>query len=65
MWMEIVEIWQNLEKTQILVFFPHYMWAEKNYVMKPYDAMYHTEIHETKIQEIRIFTYIQTKDNFW
>ena len=28
--MEIVEIWQNLEEnaTQIMIFLPHYMWAE-------------------------------------
>ena len=32
--MEIVKIWQNLEKnaTQIKIFLPHYMWAEnKNF----------------------------------
>ena len=30
--MEIVEIWQNLEKNaaQIMIFLPHYIWAEKN-----------------------------------
>ena len=31
--MEIVEIWQNLEKNaiQIMIFLSHYMWAENNY----------------------------------
>ena len=30
--MEIVEIWQNLEKnaTQIMIFLPRYTWAENN-----------------------------------
>ena len=30
LFMEIVEIWRNLEKnaTGIMIFFPHYMWAE-------------------------------------
>ena len=30
--MEILDIWQNLEKnaTQIMIFLPHYMWAENN-----------------------------------
>ena len=31
-WSNKVEIWQNLEKnaTQIMIFLPHYMWAENN-----------------------------------
>ena len=34
-WMEIVEIWQNLEKnaTQIMIFLPHCMWAENSNLM--------------------------------
>ena len=30
--MEIVEFWRKLEKnaTQVMIFLPHYMWAENN-----------------------------------
>ena len=35
--MEIVEIWHICEKnaTQIMIFLPHYMWAENNNLNKP------------------------------